>query len=159
VVVAAAVLGPGQDRLEDRHHACCNNGSDHRPQHVARRRTCRDIRCPQWWLFLVAILSIVSDQGSLVGMGRFAKRHRQALNELLCTDFTSISICHADSLLYADTPLSRLATVIFTLMNRAGLMLFVIPCPYLPERPSSEDLPGDMSLKACFPAEMEPPER
>ena len=57
----------------------------------------------------MAILSIVSDQGSLVGMGRFAKRHRQALNELLGTDFTSISIsisisiCHAGFLLYADT--------------------------------------------------------
>ncbi len=107
----------------------------------------------------MAILSIVSDQGSLVRMGRFAKRHRQALNELLRTDFTSISICHAGFLLYADTSLSRLATVIFAMLNRAGLMLFVIPCSYLPERPSSEDLPGEMSLRACFPAGMEPPER
>ena len=35
----------------------------------------------------VAILSILSGQGSLVGMERFAKRHRQTLNELLGTDF------------------------------------------------------------------------
>ena len=38
-------------------------------------------------MLLVAILSILSDQGSLVGMERFAKRHRQTLNELLGTDF------------------------------------------------------------------------
>ena len=36
---------------------------------------------------LVASLSILSGQGSLVGMERFAKRHRQTLNELLGTDF------------------------------------------------------------------------
>ncbi|CAK6698835.1 transposase family protein [Synechococcus sp. CBW1107] len=47
----------------------------------------RGIRFPQWWMLLVAILSILSGQGSLVGMERFAKRHRQILNELLGTDF------------------------------------------------------------------------
>jgi hypothetical protein len=47
----------------------------------------RGIRFPQWWMLLVAILSILSGQGSLVGMERFAKRHHQALNELLGTDF------------------------------------------------------------------------
>jgi hypothetical protein len=47
----------------------------------------RGIRFPQWWMLLVAILSILSDQGSLVGMERFAKRHRQTLNELLGTTF------------------------------------------------------------------------
>ena len=45
------------------------------------------IRFPQWWMLLVAILSILSGQGSLVGMERFAKRHRQTLNELLGSDF------------------------------------------------------------------------
>jgi hypothetical protein len=45
------------------------------------------IHFPQWWMLLVAILSILSGQGSLVGMERFAKRHRQTLNELLGTDF------------------------------------------------------------------------
>jgi hypothetical protein len=35
----------------------------------------------------VAILAILSGQCSLVGMERFAKRHRQPLNELLGTDF------------------------------------------------------------------------
>ncbi len=38
-------------------------------------------------MLLVAILSILSGQGSLAGMERFAKRHRQTLNELLGTDF------------------------------------------------------------------------
>jgi hypothetical protein len=47
----------------------------------------RGVRFPQWWMLLVAILSILSGQGSLVGMERFAKRHRQTLNELLGTDF------------------------------------------------------------------------
>ena len=36
----------------------------------------RGVRFPQWWMLLVAILSILSGQGSLVGMERFAKRHR-----------------------------------------------------------------------------------
>ena len=47
----------------------------------------RGIRFPQWWMLLVAILSILSGQGSLVGMEHFAKRHRQMLNDLLGTDF------------------------------------------------------------------------
>jgi hypothetical protein len=47
----------------------------------------RGIRFPQWWMLLVAILAILSGQGSLVGMERFAKRHRQTLNEVLGTDF------------------------------------------------------------------------
>jgi hypothetical protein len=34
-------------------------------------------------MLLVAILAILSGQGSLMGMERFAKRHRKALNELL----------------------------------------------------------------------------
>jgi hypothetical protein len=38
-------------------------------------------------MLLVAILSILISQGSLVGMERFAKRNRQTLNELLGTDF------------------------------------------------------------------------
>jgi len=47
----------------------------------------RGFRFPQWWMLLVVILSILSGQGSLVGIERFAKRHRQTLNELLGTDF------------------------------------------------------------------------
>jgi hypothetical protein len=43
----------------------------------------RGIRFPQWWMLLVAILAILSNQGSLMGMERFAKRHRKTLNELL----------------------------------------------------------------------------
>ena len=45
----------------------------------------RGVRFPQWWMLLVAILAILSGQGSLLGMERFAKRHRQVLNELLGT--------------------------------------------------------------------------
>jgi hypothetical protein len=48
----------------------------------------RGIRFPQWWMLLVAILSILSGQGSLLGMERFAKRHRKTLNELLGTQVT-----------------------------------------------------------------------
>ena len=42
---------------------------------------------PQWWMLLLAILSILSGQGSLVGMVWTANRHRQTLIELLGTDF------------------------------------------------------------------------
>ncbi|MGB5136649.1 MAG: ISAs1 family transposase [Prochlorococcaceae cyanobacterium] len=54
---------------------------------LADCRMRRGIRLPQWWMLLVAILSILNGQGSLVGMERFAKRHRKTLNELLGTDF------------------------------------------------------------------------
>ena len=47
----------------------------------------RGIRFPQWWMLLVATLAILRNEGSLVGSERFAKRHRQTLNELLGTDF------------------------------------------------------------------------
>jgi hypothetical protein len=33
----------------------------------------RGVRFPQWWMLLVAILAILSGQGSLLGMERFAK--------------------------------------------------------------------------------------
>ena len=36
-------------------------------------------------MLLVAILTILSKQGSLMGMERFAKRHRKTLNALLGT--------------------------------------------------------------------------
>jgi hypothetical protein len=45
------------------------------------------VRIPAWYLLLVAILAILSGQSSMVGMERFAKRHRQTLLELLGTDF------------------------------------------------------------------------
>jgi hypothetical protein len=45
----------------------------------------RGIRFPQWWMLLVAILAILGNQGSLLGMERFAKHHRKVLNELLGT--------------------------------------------------------------------------
>ena len=51
----------------------------------------RGVRYPQWWMLLVAILAILSGQGSLVGMERYsfgegfayAKRHLALLNEVL----------------------------------------------------------------------------
>jgi hypothetical protein len=49
------------------------------PDYRMRRGIC----FPQCWMLLVAILSILSCQGSLVGMERFAKRHRKTLNKLL----------------------------------------------------------------------------
>ena len=53
----------------------------------------RGVRFPQWWMLLVAILTILSGQGSLLDMERFAKRqasakqwrHRKTLNQLLGT--------------------------------------------------------------------------
>ena len=42
-------------------------------------------RIHSWWMLLVAILAILSGQGSLLGMERFVKRHRKTLNELLGT--------------------------------------------------------------------------
>ena len=47
----------------------------------------RGVRFPQWWMLLVAILAILSNEGSLVGIELFARRHREVLNELLGTDF------------------------------------------------------------------------
>jgi hypothetical protein len=52
---------------------------------LAHCRMCRGIRFPQWWMLLVAILAILSGQGSLMGIERFAKCHRKSLNELLGT--------------------------------------------------------------------------
>ena len=43
----------------------------------------RGIRFPQWWMLLVAILALLSGQGSRMGMERFAKRHRKTINQLL----------------------------------------------------------------------------
>ncbi|MCP9902446.1 transposase family protein [Cyanobium sp. Cruz CV13-4-11] len=51
----------------------------------------RGIRFPQWWTLLVAILAILSGYGSLMGMERFAKRHRKTLSELLSTQVTKPS--------------------------------------------------------------------
>jgi hypothetical protein len=39
-------------------------------------------------MLLVATLAILSNEGSLVGIERFARRRRQVLTELLGTDFT-----------------------------------------------------------------------
>ncbi len=47
----------------------------------------RGVRFPQWRMLLVAILAILSNEVWLVGIVRFARRHRQVLNERLGTDF------------------------------------------------------------------------
>ncbi|MEB3202872.1 MAG: transposase family protein [Synechococcus sp.] len=49
----------------------------------------RGDRFPQWWMLLMAILAILSNQGSLLGMEQFAKRHRKTLNELLGTQIAT----------------------------------------------------------------------
>jgi hypothetical protein len=49
------------------------------------RRMRRGIRFPQWWMLLVAILATLSNQSSLMGIERFAKRHRKTLNHCLGT--------------------------------------------------------------------------
>jgi hypothetical protein len=51
----------------------------------------RGVRFPQWWMLLVAILAILSNQGSLLGMERFSKRHRKTLNQLLGTHIAKSS--------------------------------------------------------------------
>ena len=45
----------------------------------------RGVRVPPCWLLLVAVLAIPSNQGSLLGMERFAKRHYKTLHQLLGT--------------------------------------------------------------------------
>jgi len=41
----------------------------------------RGIRYPQWWMLLVAILAILSNQGSLMGMERYSWRRRLRLRQ------------------------------------------------------------------------------
>ena len=45
----------------------------------------RRVRLPQWWMLLAAILAILSGQGCLLEIERFALRHRKTLNQLLGT--------------------------------------------------------------------------
>lgn len=52
----------------------------------------RGVRYPQWWKLLEAILAILSNQGSWVGIERFAKRHRKTLYEQLGNAFGGIAI-------------------------------------------------------------------
>jgi hypothetical protein len=61
--------------LPARHHACFASDLISFLKALPDCRMRRGIRFPQWWMLLVAILSILSGQGSLVGMERFAKRH------------------------------------------------------------------------------------
>lgn len=51
----------------------------------------RGLRFPQWWMLSLAILSILGNQGSLMGMEPFAKRHRKTLNELLGTHVAKLA--------------------------------------------------------------------
>jgi hypothetical protein len=55
------------------------------PKALPGRRKRRGSHYPQWCMLLIAILVILSHQGSLLGMERFAKRHRITLNALLGT--------------------------------------------------------------------------
>jgi hypothetical protein len=72
----------------------------------------RGIRFPQWWMLLVVILSILSGQGSLVGMERFAKRHRQTLNELLGTNFGKSPSDYTFRLLLAQLDVAGFETLL-----------------------------------------------
>ena len=45
----------------------------------------RGVGFPQLWMLLVAILAILSNEGSLVGIEHVARCFRQVLNELLGT--------------------------------------------------------------------------
>lgn len=63
-------------------------------------------------MLLVAILSILSGQGSLVGKERFAKRHRQTLNELLGTDFGKSPSDSTFRLLLAQLDVSGFETLL-----------------------------------------------
>lgn len=49
-------------------------------------------RYPQWCKLLEAILAILSNQDSSVGIERFAKRHRKTLNERLGNAFGGIAM-------------------------------------------------------------------
>ena len=42
-------------------------------------------RFPQWWVLFVAILVLLSGEGSLVVMEHFAKGNLEILNQLLAT--------------------------------------------------------------------------
>ena len=46
----------------------------------------RRVRLPYRWILLVPILAILSNDSSLVGMERFARRHVEVLYESLVTD-------------------------------------------------------------------------
>ncbi|MFM9100932.1 MAG: ISAs1 family transposase [Cyanobium sp.] len=72
----------------------------------------RGIRFPQWWMLLVAILAILSGQGSLVGMERFAERHRKTLNALLGTDFGKSPSDSTFRLLLAQLDVSGFETLL-----------------------------------------------
>jgi hypothetical protein len=57
-------------------------------------------------MLLVAILAIRSNEGSLVGIERFARRHREVLNALLGTDFGKESSDSTFRLLLSQLDLS-----------------------------------------------------
>jgi hypothetical protein len=67
----------------------------------------RGIRFPQWGMLLVAILAILSNQGSLMGMERFAKRHRKMLNHCLGTHILKSPSDSTFRLLLAQLDLER----------------------------------------------------
>ncbi|MFM1798756.1 MAG: hypothetical protein RLZZ117_1034 [Cyanobacteriota bacterium] len=68
----------------------------------------RGIRFPQWWMLLVAILAILSNQGSLMGIERFAKRHRKTLNHDLGTQILKTRLDSTFRLLLAQLDVERL---------------------------------------------------
>ena len=67
----------------------------------------RGIRFPQWWMLLVAILAILSNQGSLMGIERFGKRHRKTLNHYLGTHILKSPSDSTFRLLFAQLDVER----------------------------------------------------
>jgi len=66
---------------------------------------------------LVAILSILSGQGSLMGIEHFPKRYRKTLNEILGTDFGKSPSDSTFRLLLAQLDVPGLECL---LLNRSG---------------------------------------
>jgi hypothetical protein len=57
------------------------------PKVIPDGRFRRGVRYPQWFLLLVAVLGILSGCRSSRDLERFARRHREALNQALGLDY------------------------------------------------------------------------
>jgi hypothetical protein len=68
-------------------------------------------------MLLVAILAILSGQGSLLGMERFAQRHRKTLNELLGTHISKLPSASTFRLLLAQLDVEGFEGLLQTWMN------------------------------------------
>jgi len=76
----------------------------------------RGICYPQWWMLLV-IPAILSNQGSLHAIERFAKRHRKILNELLGIHI-AISLSDSTIMLFLVVTRGLIQPAIYALLPR-----------------------------------------